>query len=102
MRYYLRKRFNEYSGLNIVKALKARQSSVYASLKKLCELKYLIHEKNKYILSEDFRNFSLDNIFLSTLYSLYKNINEVLDYNVFDFVNFLNIYSNEIKIEINK
>jgi len=102
MRYYLKNRFKEYSGLNVVKALKARQSSVYASLKKLCELKYLIHDKNKYILSEDFRNFTLDNIFLSTLYDMYQSINEVMEYNVFDFVNFLTIYSNEIKIEINK
>jgi predicted transcriptional regulator len=102
MRYYLKNRFKEFSGLNIVKALKQRQSSVYASLKKLCELKYLIHENNKYLLSEDFRNFTLDNIFLSTLYNMYQSLNEVMDYNVFDFVNFLNIYSNEIKTEIRK
>ncbi len=102
MRYYLKNRFKEFSGLNIVKALKHRQSSVYASLKRLCELGYLIHDKNKYILSEDFRNYTLDNIFLSTLYSMYESINETMDYNVFDFVNFLNIYSNEIKTEIRK
>jgi DNA-binding IclR family transcriptional regulator len=100
MHFMLRNRNAGFSGLRIAKALKERQSSTYDTLNLLCELKYLNHKENKYQLSENFRNYKLDSVFLQTLWSLFNTINEELKYNVFDFTNFLLIYANEVKLLI--
>jgi len=98
MHFMLKNRNAGYSGLRIAKALKERQSTTYSVLNSLCELKYLDHNGNKYLLSENFRNYKLDSVFLQTLWGLYNGINEELEYDVFDFTNFLLIYANEVKL----
>ncbi len=100
--FYLNKRLESFSGVRIAKKLKTRTSSTYASLNRLCELNYLEHNGNSYSLCENFRNFNLDNIFYHSLFEIYKNLNDCLGYDVFDFTNFLKIYANEIKLLINK